>query len=88
MRLVQNTNSNMVLIQETKRDSFDIDFIKSLWSSKDMGWVFVEAYGKSGEMFTMWDESKISITEVCEGGYSLSIKCTTISRKYCWVTNV
>lgn len=36
----------------------------------------------------MWDESKVSITEVLKRGYSLSIKCSTLYRKTCWVTNV
>lgn len=86
--LLKKINLDLVLIQETKRDLFDIDFIKSLWSSKDVGWVFVEAYGKSGGILTMWDESKILVIEVLKGGYSLSVKCSTIYKKLCWVTNV
>ncbi|TYK30102.1 putative protein phosphatase 2C 51 isoform X2 [Cucumis melo var. makuwa] len=38
--------------------------IKELWSSKDIVWVFVEAFGKSGG----WDESRIAATEVLKGG--------------------
>lgn len=63
-RSLKNTNLDLVLTQETKRDSFEIDLIKAQWSSKDVGSICVEAYGKSGGMLTKWDESKISITEV------------------------
>ena len=60
-KMLQTLNPNLVLIQETKRDSFDPNFIKLLWSSKDVGWIFIEAYGKSGGILTMWDESKLSV---------------------------
>lgn len=87
-RLLQKLNPDLVLIQETNRDTFDMDVIKALWSLKDVGWSFVEAFGESGGILTMWDESKISVSEVLKGGYSLSVKCSTISRKVCWIMNV
>ena len=45
-RMLQTLNSDLVLIQETKRDSFDPNIIKLLWSSNEVGWIFIEAYGK------------------------------------------
>lgn len=81
-------NPELVLIQESKCEEFDITFIKSIWSSKDIGWEFVESFGKSGGILTMWDESKISIIETLKGGYSLSVKCLTLAKKSCWVTHV
>lgn len=36
----------------------------------------------------MWDESKMSVIEILKGGYSLSMKCKTICKKECWITNV
>ena len=36
----------------------------------------------------MWDSSKISITEVIKRRFSLSIKCLTLCKKVCWITNV
>ena len=73
-RFVKKHNPNLVLIQESKRDEFDAAFIKSLWRSKEIGWQFVESYGKSGGILIKWDESKISIMETLNGGYSLSVK--------------
>lgn len=87
-RLIMKTNPELVLIQETKKDSIEIDIIKAMWSSKEIGWIYSEAYGKSGRLLTMWDESKISVIETLKGGYSLSVKCKTLNRKVCWVTNV
>lgn len=80
----------MVLIQESKNENFELCFIKSLWSSKDIGWDFVELFGTTGGMLTMWDTNKLSpsVTETLKGGYSLSVKCITLWRKTCCLTNV
>lgn len=36
----------------------------------------------------MWSESKLSVMDVLQGGYSLSLKFSTLCKKECWVTNV
>jgi len=50
-RSLKRLNPDLVLIQETKKDSIDINIIKELWSSKDIGWAFVEAIGRSGGIY-------------------------------------
>ena len=35
----------------------------------------------------MWNKSKLSVMEVLKRGYSISIKCSTINRKICWISN-
>lgn len=87
-RSLKRLNPDLVLIQETKKKNIDAAFIKELWSSKDIGWSFVDAIGRFGRILTMWNESKIPVNEVLKGGYSLSIKCLTINKKICWITNV
>lgn len=72
--LILKHNPDLVLIQETKRVNFDPIFMKSIWSSKNVGWIFVESFGRSGGMLILWDECKISMLEYLKGGYTLSIK--------------
>lgn len=55
---------------------------------RTLGGLLSNLNGKSRGILTMWDEGKISVTEVLKGGYSLSIKCTTICKKIWWITNV
>lgn len=69
-RLILKTNSDLVLIQETKKEAIEPDIIKAIWSSKDIRWIFVEAYRKFGGLLTMWDESKVTALESLKGGYS------------------
>ena len=76
------------MIQESKKDNLTSVFIKSLWSSKDIGGEFVASIESFGGILTMWDSSKISVTEVIKRRFSLSIKCLTLCKKVCWITNV
>ena len=87
-RFLQIINLDVVLIQETKRDSFDRAFIKSIWSSKDICWAFVEAVGRFGGILTLWGEGKISLLDITKGEFSFTIKCCTICKKHCWISDV
>lgn len=49
----------VVFIQESKMEVLDTAFVKSLWSSKEIGWDFVASTNLSGELMTLWDMSKI-----------------------------
>ena len=63
-RFLKKLNPYIVLLQESKKDGFDRSFIKSIWSSKEIGWASVEANGRSGGILSLWDEGKISVLEV------------------------
>ena len=45
---LKNSSTIVVMIQESK-DTLNSAFIKSLWSSKDIGWDYVASVGSSGE---------------------------------------
>ncbi|KAA0048201.1 hypothetical protein E5676_scaffold265G002040 [Cucumis melo var. makuwa] len=46
---------DVILIQESKKEEFDALFIKSPWSSKDIGRDRVESFGTLGGMLIMLD---------------------------------
>lgn len=71
-RFLINQHPDIVFIQETKKEMVDGFLIKAIWSSKDVGWVFVDSLGKYGGLLIMWDESKVTLMESLKGGYSLS----------------
>ena len=75
--LLQQQHPDLGMIQETKMPDIDYQIIKSIWSLNNIGWSFVEAYGKSGGLLIMWDESKVTPLEFPKGGYSLSVKIIT-----------
>lgn len=86
-KFLQNHQPHLLLIKETKED-FDIMFTNFLWSLKEIGSSFVESLGKSGGLLVLWDESKSSVIETLKGCYSLSLKCLTICKMMCWITNI
>lgn len=71
-KFVQNHSLDVVCLQETKIQPFDPSLIKSLWSSKDIGWSTIDALGKSGGILIMWNEGRISVKEVIKGVFSIS----------------
>lgn len=52
-KIIEDLNRTVVLIQETKQEAIDFNLIKALWSSKDIGWEFIEAVGRSEDILTM-----------------------------------
>lgn len=81
IRILGEENLVDVLIQETRTGSFDICFIKSLWSSNGICWITVEFFGRSSGMLIMWDDTKINAMEFIKGGYTLSVKFSFLSGK-------
>ncbi|TYK08108.1 protein ENHANCED DOWNY MILDEW 2 [Cucumis melo var. makuwa] len=46
-----------------KMENLDANFIKSLWSSMEIGWEVVDSFGASGGLLTLWDKSQITVME-------------------------
>lgn len=80
--------SELVCIKVTKNSSFDRRFIKSLWSSRDVNWVDIGSYGRSGGLLILWDGSKVEVVDVLKGGYSLLVKVSFLQNKVCWISNI
>ncbi|TYK02777.1 Transposon TX1 uncharacterized [Cucumis melo var. makuwa] len=78
---IKHCSPDVVMIQESKKDTLNSVFIKSLLSFMDIGWDFVAPVGSYEGILTMWDSSKIWITEVIKRRFSLSIKCLTLCEK-------
>lgn len=87
-KFVKNQCPDVVFLQETKAQLIDKPMIKSLWSSKDIGWSSLDSIGKAGGLLITWDESKICVKEVMEGSFSLSICISFSSSIEVWLTNV
>ena len=69
-------------------EAINVVFITSLWSSKEVGWEFVESVGSSEGILSMWDSSSITVLVVIKGRFSISIKCLSSCKQKFWVTNV
>lgn len=83
-KFIQKHCPDIVLLQETKLQQTDESIIKSLWSSKDIGWTQIDAVGSSGGVITLWDEWQDPIA----GNPSITISCSFSNLQNLRVTNV
>ncbi|TYK01502.1 Lysosomal alpha-mannosidase [Cucumis melo var. makuwa] len=65
-KFIKNCFSDIVLTQDIKMDAINAVFIKSPWSSRDIGWDFVESMNSSWGVLTMWDNCSISVINFVE----------------------
>ena len=64
---------NIVLLQETKRGSWDMHFLLSVWKGRDRDWAVLPAYGTSGGVVIIWDSIMFECTEKVIGSFSVSV---------------
>lgn len=76
----------LVLIQETKKGGFCHYLIKSMGSSRDIGWNFVESFGKFGGLIISWKGEPVDL-EVLKGGYMSTFLTHCKCMKPIWITN-
>lgn len=69
---IKNHHPDVVIIQESKMENFDALFTKSIWSSKEIGWEFVESISASGA-FSKCGMSKITVVEITKGRFSAQL---------------
>lgn len=85
---LKDINPSIIIIQESKAKEIDRAFIKSIWSSRYVGWVHKDAIGASGGIIIMWNELAISADEAIEGKNSLSLKISLSDGFPMWITGV
>lgn len=83
-----STNPSIVILRETKTSTVDRRFIKSLWSSRFIGWAVLEANGASGGIIIMCNELNIDMSDPIIYTFSLSLKLTLADGFTFWITSV
>ena len=86
--LLAKFNPDVVILQETKVSSVDRQLVKSVWSSRFVGWASLEAYGSSGGILILWKEDSLTVDDSIQGEFSVSIHCK-LNAGFCgWITGV
>ncbi|XP_028073786.1 uncharacterized protein LOC114276195 [Camellia sinensis] len=63
--LARERKIDVLLLQETKRASVDVNFIKSLWPMEDMGFMEVDAEGSAGGLLCIWNTNVFQLIDCC-----------------------
>ena len=81
-------NPDVVILQETKLSIVDRQLVKSVWSSRFVGWASLEACGSSGGILILWKEDSLTVDDSIQGEFSVSIHCK-LNAGFCgWITGV
>lgn len=58
-KLIKERAPEVLLIQETKVDKFEIDSIRRMWGKVEVDFAEVGAEGASGGLLTMWNKEAL-----------------------------
>lgn len=61
--LIKETNTNVLLIQESKCQDWSNNHLSFIWDSSFHSWIAVNAVGFSGGMLMSWDSGLLSLSE-------------------------
>ena len=67
-------NPNVVLLQETKKESCDRRFVGRVWKVRNKQWVILPASRALGEVVIFWDVLRFKCLEVVLGSFSIIVK--------------
>ena len=81
-------NSDVVMIQETKREVCDKRFVGSVWTVRNKEWVALPASGASSGILIIWDSKKPCNEEVVIGSFSVLVKFVLDGCGLLWLSTV
>lgn len=86
--LISSVNPDSVILQETKLAKVDRRLVKSIWSSRHVAWLSLDASNSAGGIILMWKENQIDVVNSFLGAFSITIQCSFQGQKEGWITGV
>ena len=68
-----NSDPNIVVLQEIKREEVNRSFVGSLWRSRFKEWIVLPAIGSVGGILIMWDVRRVTVSDNLVGEFSVSV---------------
>lgn len=86
---IDESNCNIICIQETKREQFDQNYLRNFCPGKFNQFAYVPSIGNSGGLIIIWVGSQFNGTVVYQHQFEITMKFScNISREEWTVTNV
>lgn len=82
---VIESRSEIVCLQETKKDSFDLNFIKNICPSDFDSFVFNPSVGASGGILVTWKSSAFWGNLVFNNNFAMSVEFTSKLNNESWI---
>ena len=65
---------DIVLLQETKKETLEDKVVGSLWKARNRSWVALPSVGRSGGIVMIWDARGVRVRDSLVGRFSVSIE--------------
>ena len=86
---IAESNCNIVCLQETKREEFDIGYIKKFCPRRLNKFAFQPSVGNSGGIITIWNGSHFTGRVISQSYFQITLELTcNFSAKTMYITNV
>jgi exonuclease III len=86
---IDESGCDIICLQETKRESFDLDYIKKICPKKFNKFEYLPSVGSSGGIIVIWNGSLFSVEIAFQNEFSLSINFKSLLSNESWIlTNI
>jgi exonuclease III len=86
---IEESNCDIICLQETKRESFDMEYIKKYCPKKFNKFEFLPLVGAAGGIIIIWNNSLFTGTLAFQNDFSISVSFTYNLSRNSWIlTNV
>jgi exonuclease III len=86
---ITESGCDVICLQETKRQSFDVQFLKKFYPASFVTFEFLPSVGASGGIITIWKSSLFSGSLAFSNEYAISIEFLSKHDQSAWLlTNV
>ena len=82
---IDESDCNILCLQETKRETFDTAYIKNFFPSRLNKFAFLPFVGASGGLLVAWNGSQFSREVIAQNRFSLSIQFTSLLSNQSWI---
>ena len=82
---IDESDCNILCLQETKRESFDTAYIKNFCPNRINKFAFLPSVGASGGLLVAWNGSQFSGEIIAQNRFSLSMQFTSLLSNQSWI---
>ena len=86
---IEESGCTILCLQETKKEHFDLEYIKKFCLRRFSKFAFLPSVGASAGLLVVWNDSMMSGEVLFQNDFSLSLKFTCkVSAEHWFLTNI
>ena len=86
---IDESSCCVMTFQETKRESFDLAYIRNFCPKRFNQYVYMPSVGNSGGLITIWNSNLFSGRVISRDYYQITVELTSkLDNSLCYITNI